>query len=312
MDVGLIFFCLQTLFTFPQSVGIAGGRPSSSYYFVGSQGDSLFYLDPHHTRPAVPLRPPPSLSTFDEISMASTDDGLSQASSRLGKRRGSDLHARGHASTPDTSESDRRSSTKRLSIRRASINRVSSYQQQQQAATPTSPSSVHSGSSISQPSAPVSVAGSHAHSQSHSSYSGHSNIPLSSSPLARTNMPPSSHRPTSSSPTRVGSSSAIPLSPSSSGFPQSPSTASSAGMGMPLSPAASSSTLDPMSAFLATAYPISELRTFHCERVRKMPLSGLDPSMLLGFLCRDEKDWKDLRERVAEASWRLIFDNSVY
>ncbi len=67
-----------------------------------------------------------------------------------------------------------------------------------------------------------------------------------------------------------------------------------------------------MSAFLATAYPISELRTFHCERVRKMPLSGLDPSMLLGFLCRDEKDWKDLRERVAEASWGFIFDNYVY
>jgi Peptidase family C54 len=49
---------IQTLYTFPQSVGIASGRPSS-YYFVGSQADSLFYLDPHHARPAVPLRPPP-------------------------------------------------------------------------------------------------------------------------------------------------------------------------------------------------------------------------------------------------------------
>ncbi|KAJ9134747.1 Cysteine protease [Pleurostoma richardsiae] len=46
----------------PQSVGIAGGRPSSSHYFVGSQrsgddydqGSYLFYLDPHHTRPALP------------------------------------------------------------------------------------------------------------------------------------------------------------------------------------------------------------------------------------------------------------------
>ncbi|KAJ7205880.1 hypothetical protein C8J57DRAFT_1404949 [Mycena rebaudengoi] len=50
------------LYTFPQSVGIAGGRPSSSYYFVGVQGDGLFYLDPHHSRPAVPLRPPPTPS----------------------------------------------------------------------------------------------------------------------------------------------------------------------------------------------------------------------------------------------------------
>src|SRR5882762_2233004 len=49
----------QALYTFPQSVGIAGGRPSSSYYFVGSQADNLFYLDPHYARPAIPLRPPP-------------------------------------------------------------------------------------------------------------------------------------------------------------------------------------------------------------------------------------------------------------
>ncbi|KZO92117.1 hypothetical protein CALVIDRAFT_557798 [Calocera viscosa TUFC12733] len=47
---------VKALFTFPQTVGIAGGRPSSSYYFVGTQGDHLFYLDPHHTRPTVPLR----------------------------------------------------------------------------------------------------------------------------------------------------------------------------------------------------------------------------------------------------------------
>ncbi|KIM74182.1 hypothetical protein PILCRDRAFT_46752, partial [Piloderma croceum F 1598] len=40
-----------------QSVGIAGGRPSWSYYFIGSQADNLFYLDPHHAHLAVPLRP---------------------------------------------------------------------------------------------------------------------------------------------------------------------------------------------------------------------------------------------------------------
>ncbi|KAF8927870.1 hypothetical protein EDD21DRAFT_390441 [Dissophora ornata] len=41
---------IKTTFEFPQSLGIAGGRPSSSYYFVGYQGDELFYLDPHHSR----------------------------------------------------------------------------------------------------------------------------------------------------------------------------------------------------------------------------------------------------------------------
>lgn len=43
----------------PQSIGIAGGRPSSSYYFVGAQGDNLFYIDPHHTAESVPLQSPP-------------------------------------------------------------------------------------------------------------------------------------------------------------------------------------------------------------------------------------------------------------
>ncbi|KXJ90665.1 putative cysteine protease ATG4 [Microdochium bolleyi] len=38
----------------PQSIGIAGGRPSSSHYFIGVQGLHFFYLDPHFTRPALP------------------------------------------------------------------------------------------------------------------------------------------------------------------------------------------------------------------------------------------------------------------
>lgn len=29
------------------------GRPSSSHYFVGVQGDNFFYFDPHQTRPAL-------------------------------------------------------------------------------------------------------------------------------------------------------------------------------------------------------------------------------------------------------------------
>ncbi|GAA5958806.1 hypothetical protein JCM3765_006042 [Sporobolomyces pararoseus] len=44
---------IKGIFRIPQSVGIAGGRPSSSYYFVGSQANSLFYIDPHHPRPAI-------------------------------------------------------------------------------------------------------------------------------------------------------------------------------------------------------------------------------------------------------------------
>ena len=35
------------LLSLPQSVGIAGGKPRSSYYFVGYLGTNLVYLDPH-------------------------------------------------------------------------------------------------------------------------------------------------------------------------------------------------------------------------------------------------------------------------
>lgn len=38
---------LQQVLTWPQSCGIVGGRPSSSLYFVGTQGAHVLYLDPH-------------------------------------------------------------------------------------------------------------------------------------------------------------------------------------------------------------------------------------------------------------------------
>jgi hypothetical protein len=62
--------------------------------------------------------------------------------------------------------------------------------------------------------------------------------------------------------------------------------------------------LDLLQQHYVNAYSAIELKTFHCERVRKMPLSGLDPSMLIGFFCRDESDWKDFKKNVKEVrSW---------
>ncbi|GHJ89389.1 hypothetical protein NliqN6_5791 [Naganishia liquefaciens] len=131
---------IKALFTFPQSVGIAGGRPSSSYYFIGTQGDSLFYLDPHLTRPAIPLK---------------TRDGERDA---------------------------------------------------EDPATTTNPNE-----------------------------SGKDHV-----------------------------------------------------------------------EWLVNAYSPDQLRTFHCDKVKKMPLSSLDPSMLMGFLCRDYNDWVDLRERLNALPQRII------
>ncbi|KAF8062502.1 peptidase family C54-domain-containing protein [Lyophyllum atratum] len=221
---------IKLLYTFPQSVGIAGGRPSSSYYFVGSQADNLFYLDPHHARPAVPLRPAP------------------QVPARQGYRE-------------TTPESDR----------------------DRHRPPPTSPSSVRTGSSTFSYHAPLSPSplqkefstgseseGSGLGSNNHR-YTYHYNPRASRSP------PPSPHT------LALAIALCDPLDLCDLTYPSHP----------------SSSGLDSLQEHYVTAYSPAELKTFHCERVRKMPLSGLDPSMLIWFLYKDEADWVDLRKRVA-------------
>jgi cysteine protease ATG4 len=46
------------LMRMPQCVGVIGGRPRSSYYFIGQQADRLLYLDPHEIQPALDLDAP--------------------------------------------------------------------------------------------------------------------------------------------------------------------------------------------------------------------------------------------------------------
>ena len=47
--------CLCALFALRQTVGIIGGAPRRSFYFVGCQGEQLLYLDPHEVQPALGL-----------------------------------------------------------------------------------------------------------------------------------------------------------------------------------------------------------------------------------------------------------------
>jgi len=47
---------LYKLFQVSNFMGIIGGRPLFSYFFVGSQGENLFYLDPHLVQEQVPKR----------------------------------------------------------------------------------------------------------------------------------------------------------------------------------------------------------------------------------------------------------------
>ena len=48
------------------------GRPSSSHYFIGVQGDSFFYMDPHQTRVALPLHNDITDYTKEEIDSCHT------------------------------------------------------------------------------------------------------------------------------------------------------------------------------------------------------------------------------------------------
>ncbi len=63
---------LKASLQLPQSVGIAGGRPSSSHYFFGVQGDQFFYLDPHVTRPALRYHSDPAEFTEEELDSCHT------------------------------------------------------------------------------------------------------------------------------------------------------------------------------------------------------------------------------------------------
>ncbi|WRT63710.1 uncharacterized protein IL334_000633 [Kwoniella shivajii] len=239
---------IKALFTFPQSVGIAGGRPSSSYYFVGSQANSLFYLDPHLTRPAVPLEIPPapasSPSNADSNEKAIEEepvvvDALEAGIQPKAIKYKLDVVDVDDISSEESSDGDV-SSSPSTGVNRRYKTSKQAKRLSAKGITPTRPTSKIAESE--------------------------------ETPRAAT-------APNEAGPSTPHSTLQHPLDP------------------LPVSAEMS---------WWANAYPDQALKTFHCEKVKKMPLSGLDPSMLLGFLVRNEEDWEDFVERAGKLPHKIF------
>ena len=46
---------LKLILEMESCVGIAGGKPNSSFFFVGYEGENIIYLDPHAIRQGIPF-----------------------------------------------------------------------------------------------------------------------------------------------------------------------------------------------------------------------------------------------------------------
>ncbi|EIW67990.1 hypothetical protein TREMEDRAFT_63874 [Tremella mesenterica DSM 1558] len=253
----LYYESIKALFTFPQSVGIAGGRPSSSYYFVGTQANSLVYLDPHFTRPAVPLQVPPAASPKVEIPInpdylpVEDQEEVVIVDSPSKTMSPDAKYKLDVVDVDDMSDSESDSSSP-------------TQARHQRTVRPARRLSVNNHSDPLPSGLPQAIPTSN---RVHETSSGLEDPFLASASTPR-----------KASPTRA------PTSPQQK----------------------SELAVEPQAAWYATAYSKAQLGTFHCDKVRKIPLSGLDPSMLLGFVCKDEADFEDFCSRVAQLPQKIF------
>ena len=53
-------------------------------------------------------------------------------------------------------------------------------------------------------------------------------------------------------------------------------------------------------------YSKEEVDSCHTRRLRRLPITDMDPSMLLAFLIKDEADWEDWREGIVKVSGKPV------
>lgn len=53
-------------------------------------------------------------------------------------------------------------------------------------------------------------------------------------------------------------------------------------------------------------HTLEEVDSYHTRRLRRIHIKDMDPSMLIGFLIRDETDWADWKERVKSTRGKPI------
>lgn len=320
-------------------MGIAGGRPSSSYYFVGSQADNLFYLDPHHARPAVPLRSPPPINESggwgpipilreEGVGEEQATTGEREKKKRTLVRKKKNRVASGSGASSSTSTSPPKSYRIPTSPAASSSTASSAASH-----APMSPSPLQRELSSESSSSPRFLGGGGRSTRAVGEGEGDEDevevvySPVSPStggdddneeggggeqtPQARVQH---SHQTTQPIPISVAlsqSSTTSNVTTSSTGTSGGGNQAGGGG-GPGSNSTGTEGLLDLFQQHYVTSYSASELKTYHCERVRKMPLSGLDPSMLLGFLCRDLSEWVDLRKRIEEVSLTFEFFDFLF
>ncbi len=54
-------------------------------------------------------------------------------------------------------------------------------------------------------------------------------------------------------------------------------------------------------------YTTADVDSCHTRRLRRLCIEEMDPSMLIGFLIKDQDDWRQWRKHVSEGAGKQIF-----